>query len=251
MRWTSLGLVAVVALGGCARGDGEGRNAAKLAPRFAPEGQGGDVASSSTTTTSTATSAEAGGTTSTTRRGTGARRATTTTTAAPARVTSAAITDRLGDLTPSPVDRPPVWADLAGATLLRRDSGYELRVRLGGDTAPQTVDADHTMNIATFFDVNGDGRIDYEVWANLASGGWGGSYFDNVRGGGKFLDASGVAVAVEGAEVVLRFPLGHLEAAERFRFALASEWGRYEVLGTAAMARDDVPDNDAAARFPA
>lgn len=106
------------------------------------------------------------------------------------------------------------------------------------------------MNIATFFDVNGDGSIDFEVWANLASGGWGSSYFDNMNRKAFVQEKSGVAVAVEGADVVLRFPLSHLVFAERFRWALASEWGRYEVLGTVAMARDDAPENDAAARFP-
>jgi hypothetical protein len=65
-----------------------------------------------------------------------------------------------------------------------------------------------------------------------------------------FQDKSGVAVSTEGDALVLRFPLSHLGFADRFRWSVASEWGRYEVLGTAATARDDVPDNDGAARFP-
>jgi len=164
--------------------------------------------------------------------------------------TTAAVTDRLGDLTPSPVDPPPPWADLAGATLLRRADGFELRVRLGGGSAPTGTDEDHTMNVASFYDVDGNGTVDYEVWANLAAHGWGSSWFDNRAGKAGFADKSNVAVTVAGDEVVLRFPLSHLGNAEQFRWSLASEWGRYEVLGTAATARDDAPDNDGAARFP-
>lgn len=164
--------------------------------------------------------------------------------------TTAAVADRIGDLTPSPLDPPPPWADLAGATMIRRADGFELRIRLGGGTAPSTTDEDHTMNIASFYDINGDGDIDFEVWANLASSGWGSSYFDNVKRRAYFAEKSGVKVVAEGPEVVLRFPLSHVGNAERFRWALGSEWGRYEVLSTEATARDDAPDNDAAARFP-
>jgi hypothetical protein len=164
--------------------------------------------------------------------------------------TAAAITDPSGDLTPSLADPPPPWADLTGATLLRRADGFELRVRLGGGSAPTGTDEDHTMNIASFYDVDGDGTIDYEVWANLAAHGWGGSWFDNRAGKAAFADKANVAITVAGDEVVLRFPLSHLGGAEAFRWSLASEWGRYEVLGTVATARDDAPDHDAAARFP-
>jgi hypothetical protein len=166
-------------------------------------------------------------------------------------VATATVNDRTGDLTPSPLDPPPQWADLAGATFIRQADGFELRVRLGGPAAPMTTDEDHTMNVASFYDLDGDGRVDYEVWANLAAGGWGGSYFDNTTTGkNRYGAASGVAIAVEGTDVVLRFPLGALGGASSFRWAVASEWGRYEVLGTAAMARDDVPDYDGAAPFP-
>lgn len=164
--------------------------------------------------------------------------------------TTAAITDRFGDLTPSPVDPPPPWADLVGATMLRRADGFELRVRLGGGSAPSGTDEDHTMNIASFYDVDGDGTVDYEVWANLAAHGWGGSWFDNRARKAGFADKANVAITAAGDEVVLRFPLSHVGNAERFRWSLASEWGRYEVLGTVATARDDAPDDDGAARFP-
>lgn len=107
------------------------------------------------------------------------------------------------------------------------------------------------MNIASFYDVDGNGSIDYEVWLNVAAGGWGSSYFDNTgEGKGGFQEKSGVTVSPEGAEVVARFPLTHFAGAERLRWSLASEWGRYEAVGTSAMVRDDLPDNDVPANFP-
>jgi hypothetical protein len=240
-------LIAVcVLLTGCARGKGKD-DRVDLQPRFAP-----DEASPSTTDVTAGGGTAVSTTTPTTRGGAPAGRTPPAQVPAPvvAGATTAAVVDRLGDLTPSPADPPPPWADLAGATVIRRADGFELRVKLGGGTAPSTTDEDHTMNIASFFDVDGDGSIDFEVWANLASGGWGSSYFDNVNGKTGFQDASGASVQAEGADVVVRFPLSHLGNAERFRWALASEWGRYEVLGTVAMARDDMPDDDGAARFP-
>jgi len=247
-RRRSAALAVLVLLSGCARGDKDpGENKSVLRPQFEP-----DPAGVATTVAPGSPGPTAAGGPSTT---TGAAAAAPTPKAqVPAPVvagaTTAAITDRVNDLTPSPADPPPPWADLAGATVIRRAGGFELRVALGGGTAPSTTDDEHTMNIAAFFDVDGDGSIDYEVWANLATRGWGSSYFDNANRRGGFQEQSGVTVAVEGAEVVVRFPLSHLAFAERFRWALASEWGRYEVLGTVAMARDDAPDDDAAARFP-
>ena len=161
----------------------------------------------------------------------------------------AAITDRAGDVTTS-VERPPAWVDLVGATLSRTSAGFELRVRLGGGEAPTSTDEDHTMNVASFYDVDGDGSIDYEIWANLAARGWGSSYFDDVHHGGGFQERSGVHVTPEGDEVVLRFPASHLGSAAAFRWSVSSEWGRYQTLGTVASARDDAPDDDAAAPFP-
>lgn len=105
------------------------------------------------------------------------------------------------------------------------------------------------MNIASFYDVNGDGQIDYEVWANLADTGWAASYFDDTTGKARFGEQAGVAVALAGDELVLRFPASHLGGASRLRWSLASEWGKYEVISTLAAARDDAPDNDAAVSF--
>ncbi|HVF74425.1 MAG TPA: hypothetical protein VM938_05205 [Acidimicrobiales bacterium] len=245
MRRTAAVVALVLVVGACSRGKPkQSADGDLLTPQFAPD--------TSTTLTTTAD-----GVMTTTRPGAPGATTTPSTGASgqqPAPVvpgaTTAALVDPRGDLTPSPLDPPPAWADLVGATLLRRADGFELRVRLGGGSAPTGTDEDHTMNIASFYDVDGNGSVDYEVWANLAASGWGGSWFDNRAGKAAFADKARVAVTVAGDEVVLRFPLSHLGNAEQFRWSLASEWGRYEVLGTAATARDDAPDNDGAARFP-
>lgn len=160
------------------------------------------------------------------------------------------IADPFGDLTPSVLDPPPPWADLVGADLTLDATGYTLRVHLGGGQAPNNIDADHTMNIGSFFDLDGDGQIDEEVWANLVSGGWGGAWFNDHQGQAKFVDDSGVDVTVEGDAVVLRFGTDKVLKAKSFRWSIASEWGKYAVIGTVAAARDDDPDNDQPASFP-
>jgi hypothetical protein len=181
-----------------------------------------------------------------------------TTTAAPAQTAPAArgdvplsarITDRIGDATPSLLDRPPPWADLAGATLTRAGDRFELRVQLAGGAAPQKTDADHTMNVASFFDVDGDGNVDYEVWANLADGGWGGSWFDDRTGTSRFGDDAGVTWTPEGDSIVMRFDAPHVGNARNFRWSIASEWGRYETLDGPASVKDDAPDDDQPADF--
>ena len=135
-------------------------------------------------------------------------------------------------------------------TLRRTDAGFELRVRVAGGDAPESSgDGGHTMNVASFYDVDGDGEIDYEVWANVADGGWGGSYFDDREGTSAYLEESGVTIGTEGDEVVIAFPHEHLADAASFRWAVGSEWGRYEAIGTPAAVRDDVPDAGAAT-FP-
>lgn len=161
-----------------------------------------------------------------------------------------AISDPVGDLTASPLDRPPGWADLVGAVLTRTPGGFELRVTMAQAVPSGAPDEDHTMNVAAFFDVDGDGSVDTEVWANLASGGWGGAWFDDDSGDARFVDESGVAVTVEGGALVVRFGAGHIRGAESFRWSLASEWGRYAVIGTPSAARDDAPDGDRPVAFP-
>jgi hypothetical protein len=166
-----------------------------------------------------------------------------------------AFADPVGDLTPSLLDPPPPWADLAGARLKLAPPGsapaFELRVKLG-TTAPATTDASHTMNIASFYDVDGDGVPDYQVWVNLASNGWGGAYFDQGpnRGPNRFGAESQVTITLDAAEVVIRFPTSLLRDATSFRWSVASEWGTYTTIGTDLAARDDAPDNDQAVTYP-
>ena len=239
-EWAVLAVLLVAACTpGGAKKNASGENL--LAPQFAPDTTVASAAPAGggPTTSSTATSGSASG-----------RPAAQVTAPAVPGATTAAIVDPQGDLTPSPDDPPPPWADLVGGTLIRRGSGFELRVRLGGGTAPATTDRSHTMNIASFYDVDGDGTTDYQVWANVAAGGWGGSWRDERRDMSRFMEQSGVTIEVAGDEVVVRFPLSHVGGAERFRWSLASEWGRYTVLGTRSTAKDDAPDDNASARFP-
>jgi hypothetical protein len=246
-RTCGAALLVGVLVSGCARGSSQDKGTGKslLKPTFEP-----DTSSVESTTSSAPGQAGASSTTSPTSASGGRTTTSSPSATATANTVTVAIADRRGDLTASPLDPPPAWADLIGATMIRRVEGFELRIGLGGGTAPSTTDEDHTMNVASFYDVDGDGTVDYEIWANLASRGWGSSYFDNDGRRGGFQERSGVTVTAEGAEVVLRFPASHLGGFERFRWSIASEWGRYEVLGTAATARDDAPDNDGAARFP-
>jgi hypothetical protein len=214
-------------------------------PSTAAGAAGASTTASKASTPTTASGAGATGATTTTRSGVAAP------TTSPAGPTAVTIEDRQFDTTPSVLDPAPAWADLVGASLTRTAGGFELRIRSRGGAPATSGDDDHTMNVASFYDVDGDGSIDYEIWLNVASGGWGASYFDDTGGGhGGYQERSGVTVAPEGTDLVARFPLTHLAGATHFRWSLASEWGRYEVIGTDAAARDDLPDGDQPATFP-
>lgn len=164
----------------------------------------------------------------------------------PTRAT-ASVTDATGDVEWT-LQRPPEYTDIAAATLTRASDGYTLRVRFAAEV-PQRQHDDRTMNVASFFDVTGDGEIDYEIWANLADNGWGPSYRDRRNGEARFMADSDVQVAARGRSLVFRFPLRHLAGARTFQWATASEWGSYETIATAAAARDYAPDTGASS-FP-
>jgi hypothetical protein len=154
---------------------------------------------------------------------------------------TASITDPAGDVRGSLVERPPAWADVLGASLTRSPDRWELRVRVAGGSAPSSSGSDaHAMNLALFVDLDGDGAVDAQVWANLADHGWGLGWFPS-EGPNRFGPESGIDLALEGDEVVLRLPRSHL-AAERLRWSVASEWGRDETLGSDLAARDQAPD---------
>ncbi|HEX9765996.1 MAG TPA: hypothetical protein VGA36_04475 [Nitriliruptorales bacterium] len=147
---------------------------------------------------------------------------------------------------------PPDYADLVGATLERSGAGsFTLRIDLDGG-APQTSRGErHTMNIASFYDVDGDGTIDFEVWANLSSTGWGTSQFDNHEPSARYGADDDVEVEVIDGQLVLSFPASAVGGAQRLRWALAAEWGTYEDLRLGTMSRDLAPDDQRPAPFPA
>lgn len=159
------------------------------------------------------------------------------------------ISDAAGDVTAS-AEQAPKWADLTRGVLSRTGEGFELRVRAADRFPDRAPDADRAMNVASFFDVDGDGSLDYEIWLDLAERGWSARYFDHRAKTAAHQEKSGVTVTVAAGTLVARFPLSHLRGAETLRWSLASEWGRHEVLGTAAAARDDAPDDDRPSTFP-
>lgn len=162
---------------------------------------------------------------------------------------SVSFDDPVGDATRGVgTDEPPPWTDLAGGSLERDGNAYRLRVRLGGD-APQTAPGRETMNIASFYDVDGDGAVDYEIWVNLGRSGWGPVWYDD-EGNAAPGDDSNVTVVVDGDEVRLLFPDVMLGTPDRLRFSIASEYGELSTIGSASARRDDAPDNDAAVSFP-
>jgi hypothetical protein len=215
-------------------------------PQFEP-----DTTAEGATSTQPAAVEGGPGTSSPTSAAPGEESAETTTTVAAAEPSPAkeivSFDDPVGDAVGGLDQDPPAWADLAGATLERQDNAYRLTVRLG-DTAPETAPGAATMNVATFFDVDGDGGIDHELWVNLGEGGWGPVWYEGDRAYPG--EASNVTMIVEGDEVRLLFPDVMLDQPERLRFSVASEYGELDVIGSSYAHRDDAPDGDQAVAFP-
>lgn len=161
------------------------------------------------------------------------------------------VTDPTDDTESAPLTSGPRYADLVGGLLERHPGeGYLLAIDLDGGVPEGARDGDHTMNVATYYDITGDGHVDVEVWANLADGGWDTAVYDNRTGEAAFSDDDDASVGVEDDQLMLRFPLSVLDGAQRLRWAVASEWGRYEQLGTPLSVRDEMPDDGAPAPFP-
>ena len=157
--------------------------------------------------------------------------------------------DPVGDATPGTgTGTPPPWTDLAGGSLERQGNAYRLIIRLGGE-APQEAPGDETMNIASFYDVDGDGHPDFEIWVNLGPNGWGPVWYDDEDNAAIGED-SNVTVLVEGDEVRLLFPDVMLDQPDRLRFSIASEYGELAQIGSSFARRDDAPDDDQAVSFP-
>lgn len=247
----ALSLAAMVVAGGCARGSSDAGDepaeagGGMTAPRFedgegtaaVPTSQvaGGDAIPTGATPTS------AGGSTTTAAPG-GSSPAT------PTPRESVAFDDPAGDATPGVSPNPPPWTDLAGASLERQGNAYRLIIRLGGE-APQTAPGAETMNIATFFDTDGDAGVEKELWVNLGRNGWGPVWYDD-QGRAAPGEQSNVNLVVQGNEVRLLFPDVMLDKAPKLRFSVASEYGPLTAIGSDTARRDDAPDGDHSVPFP-
>lgn len=158
---------------------------------------------------------------------------------APPSATTAAVSDPQGDVQGSLTQAPP-YVDLTGARLTRARGGYELRASFAGSVPAKQSD-DKTVNVASFYDLDGDGTIDYEVWATLADNGWSGSY--RTPSGARFNEDSGVRAHADGQQLVVTFPLGHLNDDDAFRWSVGAEWGSYQQIAAGTTARDNAPDS--------
>lgn len=240
-------LVAGAMVAACSSGDDDEAGLEGLdTPQFEP-----DTSAEGATSTQPAAVEGGPGTSSPTSAAPGEESAETTTSVAAAAPSPqkeiVSFDDPVGDAVGGLDQNPPKWADLAGASLERQGNAYRLTVRLG-DTAPETAPGSATMNVATFFDVDGDGGIDHELWVNLGDAGWGPTWWtgDRAQPG----EASNVTVEVEGDQVHLSFPDVMLDQPERLRFSVASEYGELAVIGSSYAHRDDAPDGDRAVDFP-
>lgn len=157
----------------------------------------------------------------------------------------AAVTDRTGDVSGGLTAAPP-YADITAASLTRTGNGYELAMSFAG-AVPARQGDDRILNVASFYDLDGDGTVDYEVWATLADNGWSGSY--RTPSGARFGANSGVTARPQGQELVVSFPLGHLQGASQLRWAVGAEWGSVEQIASGTTSRDTAPDQGVAA-FP-
>ncbi len=143
-------------------------------------------------------------------------------------------TDRVGG--------SPDWTDLTTARQRIVGDRVELTVGFGVPAPPRSGDT--TFNVAAFHDLDGDGRVDIEVWSNLGPEGWGTAVFDNRTGQARYQgDAEAVARDLDG-RLVVTWPLELLGDQSTWRWSLASEYGTMSELGTPLAARDDLPDDD-------
>jgi len=149
----------------------------------------------------------------------------------------ASISDPTGDVRGT-LTGAPSYADLTGAELTR-GAAFEVRVSFAG-AVPQRQTDDRIVQVATFYDLDGDGQTDYEVWASLADDGWGTSY--RTPDGARYGDASGARARPEGNDLVLTFPLTHLERAGSTAWAVGAQWGTLEQVASGTTSKDNAPD---------
>lgn len=151
--------------------------------------------------------------------------------------TSASVSDPTGDVRGALTGAPP-YADLTGATLTRGDT-FEMRVSFAGSVPRRQTD-DRIVQVATFFDLDGDGETDYEVWASLADNGWGTSY--RTPDGARYGEGSGARARPEGNDLVITFPLAHLRRAKSMSWAVGAQWGTLEQVASGTTSKDNAPD---------
>ena len=172
----------------------------------------------------------------------GATASATPTSAAPVQAPAGSVstTDSRGDVRGLGA---PAYVDLTGATVTRVGDRFRVRIDVAAPLPSRQTD-DRTMNVGCFVDTDGDGRVDYEMWANLSDSGWGTSY--RYPDGARFGGSSGVTVTVSGASLTLGFQADHVGGVSSFRWATGSEYGTLEQVASGTTAQDLAPDNGAA-----
>jgi len=163
---------------------------------------------------------------------------------APRQVT---VGDPSGDVSGG-IEQAPASADIVGVRLSRRGDVVEVRTTFAA-AVPSRQSGSKAMNVASFYDVDDNGIVDYEVWASLADDGWGTGHLDRHQEKATFGPSTGIRVSVEGDTLVTRFSVERIGGADVFRWSVASEWGSYESMASSTSARDHAPD-DGAVDYP-
>ncbi|GAA1922907.1 hypothetical protein [Nocardioides marmoribigeumensis] len=160
---------------------------------------------------------------------------------APAGPPSASVRDRTGDARGVGV---PAYADLTGASLRRDGDRFTLRAGAAADFPTSSEEVEHVI---LFADTDGDGQVDYEIWATLADDGWSGTW--RYPDGARFGSGSGVDVQPRGRDLVVGFDASRLGGASSFRWLVGAEQGTAEQQSTGTLSEDYAPDSGAV-RFP-
>lgn len=163
---------------------------------------------------------------------------------APADPGPATVTDPAGDLSTSLEGRPDS-ADIVAVQVDVTGDTVEVSTTFAGEV-PEGMTGGKGMNVASFFDVDGNGLVDYEIWVSLVEEGWGTGYRDARESTAAFGPSTGIEVAVAGRSLTTRFPLDRIDGATSFRWSAASEWGSHESMAASTSARDHAPDSGAA-----
>lgn len=203
-------------------------------PSSAPSGTGPTPASTSSPTAASSPAAES---------------SPGSTAAASPRAVRGQLDDATGDLQGLEGGRAPPHADLRRVVLEQGPSTGTITIAFAGP-APEAAEGDHILNVATYHDVTGDGRVDYEIWASLTSDGWGTAWYDLREGTARYAADDDVEVAVVDGDVVLTFPAGHLDHARSGQWLASSEWGTSVTISSGTSATDDAPDDRAGRPWP-